>query len=523
MKFNYIKYNLKKINKKNMIEEHGSLAEKFIKKGFWLYLFSFIIGPIWYIVKIIISWELSVGEVWILYWVISLITLVSAYNDLWLTDSLNFFVPKYITEKRYDKVKTILTYALIAQMTTGISIALFFFFWADYLANNYFDSIEAKNVLKIFAFFFLGINIFQIISTFFMVVQNTFYNKIIEFTRMTFILIFVMGVFLLDLSNLINFSYSWLFWLYVWIIIAVIIFIKKYYNLYLKNEKIIWEKPLFNQIFKYAITIYIWAQAWTLLWQMDMQMIIYMKWSEPAWYYTTYLSIIWIPFLLIWPIFSLLYPMFSQMSSRWENDKIKIVKSLFQKNFLALSIAFSILFFVFANILTYILFWSKFIPSWIILQYSVLFLAFNFLLQMNWNILASIWKVKERLKIILIAIIFNFITNIILINAIWAPWAALATGIWWILIWILWEYYLGKEYIVWFDFKYLFKNLIILSSIWLLSYIYILPLFNWLNRLDWLFWFCLYSTIYFIIFAFINLSDFKFVLSEVKKIRTKKD
>jgi len=504
-----------------MIDEHWSLAEKFIKKWFWLYIFSFIIGPIWYIIKIIISWELSVSEVWILYWVISLITLVSAYNDLWLTDSLNFFVPKFITEKRYDKVKSILTYALIAQMTTGISIALFFFLWADFLANNYFDSKEAQWVLKIFAFFFLWINIFQIISTFFMVVQNTFYNKIIELIRMSFILFFVLWIFLLDLWNLVNYSYAWIVWLYIWILLAISIFMKKYYLPYLKQEKILWDKKLFKEIFKYALTIYIWVQAWTLLWQIDMQMIIYILWTEPAWYYTNYLSIIGIPFLLIWPIFALLYPMFSQMSSKWEIEKIKLVKSIFQKNFLVLSISFSVLFFVFAEVLTYILFWTKFLPSATILQYSILFLAFNFLLQMNWNILASIWKVKERLKIIFIAIVFNFFTNIIFINMIWAPWAALATGIGWVLIWILWEYYLWKDYIISFDYKYIFKNIFILSMIWILSYFYLIPLFEWLSRITSLIYFCLYSSIFFIIFAIINKKDLIYFINEIKKLRRK--
>lgn len=502
-----------------MIEEHWSLSEKFLKKGIWLYIFSFIIGPIWYIIKIIIAWELSVSDVWILYWVISLIILVSAYNDLWLTDSLNYFVPKYITKKRYDKVKSILAYALIAQMTTWITIAFFFFFWAEYLANNYFNTIEAKNVLKIFAFFFLWINIFQIISTFFMVVQNTFLNKIVEFFRILFILFFVLWVFIFDLSNVINFSYAWLFWLYIWIIISVILFLKKYYIPFLKNEKILWDKKLFKQIFKYSLTIYIWVQAWTLLWQMDMQMIIYMKWSIPAWYYTTYLSIIWIPFLLIWPIFGLLYPMFSQMNSKWESDKIKLVKSIFQKNFLVLSIAFSILFFAFADSLTNILFWTKFIPSWLILQFSILFLAFNFLLQMNWIILASIWKVKERLKIVFIAIVFNFFTNIIFINIFWAPWAALATWIGWILIWWLWEYYLWKEYRVNFNYKYIGKNIIVLWIIWLFLYTYLNPIFLNMDRIYWLWLFCLISAIYFSIFALLNYTDFRFFILEIKRLK----
>lgn len=523
MKFYFIKYNYENNKTKNMIEEHNSLAEKFIKKGFWLYLFSFIIWPIWYIVKIIISWELSVSEVWILYWVISLITLVSAYNDLWLTDSLNFFVPKFITEKRYDKVKSILTYAIIAQMTTGISIALFFFFGSDYIANNYFQSQSAIDVLKIFAFFFLWINIFQIISTFFMVVQNTFLNRIIELLRMLFILFFVVWVFFLDLWNLANYSYAWVFWLYIWIIIAVSIFIKKYYNIYLKNEKILWDKNLFKEIFKYALTIFIGMQAWVILGQMDMQMIIYMLWTEPAWYYTNYLSIISIPFMLIWPIFALLYPMFSQMHSKWETEKIKLIKSVFQKNFLVLSMSFSILFFVFAENLAYMFFGEKFLPSGDILKYAILFLAFNFLLQMNGSILAAIWKVKQRLKIVFIAIVFNFFTNIIFINMIWVEWAALATGMWWILIWILWEYFLWKDYKIIFDYKYIFKNIITLSGIWLMTYFYILPFFEDITRLNTLIFFCIFSLIYFLIFALLNKNDFIYLINEVKKLKKQKN
>jgi len=71
-------------------------------------------------------------------------------------------------------------------------------------------------------------------------------------------------------------------------------------------------------------------------------------------------------------------------------EKIKLVKSIFQKNFLVLSLSFSILFFVFAENLAYMFFGEKFLPSGDILKYAILFLAFNFLLQMNGSILAAI-------------------------------------------------------------------------------------------------------------------------------------
>lgn len=507
-----------------MIEEQNTLAEKFIRKWFWLYFFSFIMAPIWYAIKIIISWELSVADVWILYWVMSFIILVSAYNDLWITESLYFYIPKFILEKRYDRVKFFLFYAILIQIITWVSIALFFFYWADFLANNYFhakpDEVKKiSDVFKIFSFFFLSINIFQIITSFFMAIQNTFYSKVTDLIRMCFTLFFVLWLFLLDKSSLIGFSYSWLFWLVIWTLIAVNTFYNKYYKIYLKSEKLTFDKSLAWEIVKYASLIFITAEAWTILSQIDMQLIIYMLWAEPAWYYTNYLSMIWIPFMIIWPIFWLLFPIFSEMHWRKDYVKIKLIKQIFTKNFLIIWIWFNILFFVFAETISSILFWEKFIPSWTILKYSVLFLIFNFMLQINFNIMAWIWKVKDRLRIIVVAIIFNFILNIILIKEMWVEWSALATWIWWILIWVLSEYYLWKEYFVNYDFNSLFKNTIIMWIIWFLSYEYVVPYFYWLSRQFSFIYMLIFTVLYFLIFTLVNLREFKIFLWEVKKIR----
>ena len=261
-----------------MIEEYKSLSEKFLKKWFWLYFFSLIIWPVWYITKIMISEKITVSELWILYWIISLVTLISTYNDLWFTESLKHFIPKFVTEKNYDKVKSVLFYALFAQITTSLIIAAWFYFWADFIAENYFKSQEAKEILEIFAFFFIWINIFQTINNFFLAVQDAFAYKLTEFFRMIFILFSVIFVFFGNYSSLINYSYSWLIWLYIWIIITLFIFYKKYYKKYFSESKILIEKNLIKNITKYALLVSLWAQVWVLLSQIDMQMIIYMLW-----------------------------------------------------------------------------------------------------------------------------------------------------------------------------------------------------------------------------------------------------
>lgn len=505
-----------------MIEEHNNLTEKFIKKWLWLYVFSYIIAPIGYIVKIIVSGELSVSEVWILYGVISLISLVTAYNDLWMSESINHFVPEYVNQKRYDKVKTIIVYAFLAQIGTWISIALFFFFGADFLADHYFKSETAKSVMQIFAFYFLWINIFEVIATFFMAIQNTFYNKIMDLWRMSFLLLCTIFLYFLNLWNIVTYSYAWIVWLYVGILVAIFLFYVKYYKYYLKAEKIIWTKEMFFPIFKYALLVFLWAQAGTLLGQIDMQMIIYMLGAESAGYYTNYLSIISIPFMIIWPIFALLFPVFSELHSKKEYEKINSIKTIFNKNFLGIGLAFNILFFVFSEKIALILFWEKYIMSWIILKYSILFLTFNYLLQINFNIMAGIGKVKERIKIILIAIVVNIITNYILIKTMWVAGSSLATGLGWILIWLLSEIYLWKTFKSKFDFFFITKNILFLTFFWWLIYFYINPLLIPFWRIQSLLALSIISIIYFCIFILFNYKEFTAFIKELNSIRKRK-
>ena len=60
-----------------MLRSDETLSDKFIRKGFWIYFFMFLIAPLGYIIKMIVSRDLSVEEVGMLYGVISFISLIS--------------------------------------------------------------------------------------------------------------------------------------------------------------------------------------------------------------------------------------------------------------------------------------------------------------------------------------------------------------------------------------------------------------------------------------------------------------
>lgn len=508
-----------------MLNSEESLSEKFIKRGFWLYLFSFVVWPIWYIVKIILSNDLSVEEIWILYWIVSLVLLLSTYHDLWLTEALNFFLPKYIVEKDYNKFKSVLAYSLIAQIPTSLLIWIILFFSSDYLSVHYFKAwkiaLETQYSLKVFCLFFIWMNLYSIVNTVFWATQNTKFQKWTEFIRMVAILAFTCGFWFFWTWSLINYSWTWILWLLFWIWFSYVLFYKKYYIPYLKDAKVIFQKKLFFEIFSYALWVLLAANVSTILSQVDMQLIIYILWPRDAWYYTNYLSIIWIPFLIITPLISFLFPVISELNSNWNTSKISFIRSIFYKYFSLAAITASVFMFIFSKQLAFVFFWEKFISSWVILQFSILFIIFNFLLSINFQILAWIWRIRERVKILAVWLLFNIPLNLILIKWLWVNWSSLA-------VWLSWipMVYLSNKAIsnfkIQFDYKFLFKNTILVLIINLLIYQFIIPYFWFNNRLNNLIFILLIWFFYIITITLFNKTELGLFIRELKNFKINK-
>ncbi|MDR2640880.1 MAG: hypothetical protein LBC61_06390 [Candidatus Peribacteria bacterium] len=114
-----------------------------------------------------------------------------------MSESLKHFIPKYVTENRYDKVKFIVFFSFLVQIVTSIIIGLFFFFGANLVAIHYFHTEVALEVLKVFSFYFVFLCISQTLEHFFIAVQNTFAHKIVELLRSGFTMLYVIFVFFL--------------------------------------------------------------------------------------------------------------------------------------------------------------------------------------------------------------------------------------------------------------------------------------------------------------------------------------
>lgn len=429
-----------------MIQSYSSISEKILKKSVWLYILSFVIAPLWYVSKILISWEISVSELGILYGVISLLTLISAVSDLGISESLKYHLPILLKDKKYPEIKWLLLISTFVYIWLWIILWVVFFSLSYFISNQLFENTFAYQVLQIFAFFFLWLNLFHGISHFFLAVQNTLLYKLSEFFRHGFILISICCILFLDLASLKNFSYAWILWVYSWLLFAFTAFIRCYYKQYFSGIKSVFDISLIKRYFWYWCVAFLSSQVALILSQVDMQMILLLLSTQDAWYYSVYLSLIMIPFLIISPIFLLLFPVFSELSAQNKIDRIIKIKRQLTQVFFIVSIYFSSFLYIFSSEIAYVFFWEQYLISWDILRYSIPFLACNLFFQVNYCLLGWLGKIKYKFYISFIALVINTILNYILIQQIWVSGAALATAIWWIFVWYMSEFVLSSHY-----------------------------------------------------------------------------
>lgn len=245
----------------------------------------------------------------------SLMTILGAYNDFGMTESLNYFLPGYIHEKNTKKITNTFSIALVTQMVTSTILALCMYFGASWLAAHYFENPLAAVVLHILTIQFFADNVFRTVNTFFQAIQDTRLQKMTDFLRMFILMIIVCSLWFFDVHTIAIYAWSWSLAMLCGVTLSLIFLARKYHS-YFDFSSWKFRKEDYIHVFKYAFWVMLSANVGMLLSQIDMQMVITMLGTRDAGYYTNYLSLIRIPFLFLLPGIFFLFPVFSDLLKR---------------------------------------------------------------------------------------------------------------------------------------------------------------------------------------------------------------
>lgn len=476
-----------------------------LKKNLWIYFFSFLIAPLGYIVKIIMTRTISQEDYGIFVSVMSFVMILGAYNDFGMADSLNFFLPEHLHTKNKKKITETLSIALVTQILSSTVLAIVLFFLSDILAQHYFEAPASATLLHIFIIFFFWDNIFRSINTFFQSLQDTKLQKWTDFLRNIFQLVLIFGVSIGGHSSITYYAWAYNGSVILWIFVSIIILYYKYHTYFTLTGWFFWRHEYFK-IFKYAIFVMLSANVGVILGQIDTQMIVVMLGTTQAWFYNIYLSLIRIPFIFLLPGVYFLFPVFSDLIKRWDVQKVQIIYTFCYELFSVVAVFMISFFILFWDVLTAMLFWSWYAISGKILLYSAPFLIFNFLLQIDFQLLNALWRPKTKMFILLFAVVVNLVTNFIFLKLWGIVGSAFASGIGWVFIWIL-SFREIKEYLNHFRWKMFLRNLLgVLFFSVLLAYLHIENLLS--GRLQMFEGVLAVMLAYWVLFIILNLWEF---------------
>lgn len=503
--------------------EQESLSKKLISKWFRAYIFIIFTAPVSYLLRLLASNTLSVADVGIFYWVLSLISLLYSYNDLGLTESMQYFLPKYWLEWKKGQIKNTIWLSFFMQLLTWVVIFLLLFLNADWIAIHHFHTIEAIKVIKIMSFYFLWYNILQVCNAVFVAFQDTFSSWMMNFVNFSSALIFSVLFWLWASFNVSFFALAWILWVAAWIWIWLVQLVRKYSDLF-KLERDTIDKKLISNQFKYAFRVFLTTNIATLLWNVDQQLVLNKLWTEASWYFTNMLSLLNIFILIVNPFLTLLFPVTTELSTRKEKEKFKSLESMMYTHFAFLAIVVWWIFLIFWQEISVLLYWEKFRFSGELLQILWPCLIFNCLSTLNFYLLAWLWKIKQRFSILLVSLIINVTCNILVLYVfnleLHAVVSVLALS--WMVQFLWWLFVLKRNHPFSFDWRFLFKNILIICILCLLfiwvknNSILFVPNQNRWQLLFMLAWICV---IYVWVIIWFNRWKIKNLILEVKNIR----
>ena len=420
------------------------LETKLKRNGFWLYFFSFLVAPTGYLIKIMIAGSLSIEEIGLFYSILWLVSILAAYNDLWLTESLQYYLPHYLIDKKYNESKSIFIYTLLLQLISGIVIWGGLYFGAERFAIRYFKNTAAIPLLQYFSLYFIFINIFQAINSFFIATQRVKRSQGLEAARMWFV---TLGTGALVLRGTLSVSSFTLVRLSGVIIACLLwyVWLRKYFGSIIHHATTLWDKALFDKQRKYGIRVMIGAGTGTLFWQINQQFALYYLGAEAAWYRAYYLSFYTIVGIITWPLITYLFPLLNELYKKNHHDKIAYLYKLLFIGIILFGIIGGLSGYFLAQPVAVLLFGEQFRQAGVLFQYYAPFVFTIPLIGILFQDIASRGLVKERVWVLTVWLIANTIASFMLGKSYGLPWLVYAQLIGNIVLLLGWWYYYKKK------------------------------------------------------------------------------
>lgn len=417
---------------------------KYLARGsITVFLFTVLANLFNYLIRLVLSRELSVADYGLFYAIIAFISFFISFRDLGLSAAIVKFIPEFNAKKEYGKIKSLLKYAFKMQLIFVISSIILISLFSNQISSLIFNQ-QISNLI-ILASFILFADLFMVFEMkFFQGSQKPSLFSSILLVKNIIILIILLFLQPLTLEKCFFSFISSHF-------ITFLIFSPKFKKLYEKlSEPVSITKKFKKQIWDFSLPVFFGMIAYLFLGYIDTIMLTIFRSLEEVGLYQVALPTASLLFIFMISIRSVLIPTVSELWSLKETEKIsKIMERATKLSFITILPGFFILF-SFPKTILSILFGPEYVSAYIALKILSFTSIFFLLRGLMSTILISRGKTWLNTKAGIYMTVFNIISNLILIP-IYGIIGAAVTTVFSFFIGFLITYKYSKKYL---DFNF---------------------------------------------------------------------
>ncbi len=410
----------------NMFEKSSVLTEKVVKSSGVVLLFTFLGAALGYLIRLFYSNHLSIEMFGLFYAALAFFTLVSTYLDLGLGYSVIYFIPQFAKQQQLKKVALIFQYYQIIQLIVTVVAAISLFFSADFLAREYFKFAQAVGLIYVFSGYLVINGMFSALNMAFVGLQKEVYYSSLQFFRLFLIFVFSLLFWFFGQNNVFFYTLAWLISNLVIVAIYYVILSKKYTFLF---QAFSWDQALLKTMLAYGLPTLITASLYIFITSIDAVFLTSLRNVTEVGIYNVVYPLATLAGLVLTPINTLTLPLVSHLMVDEGHKVSRFIHSIL-KLIPFVSLYFGLYIALFSSSLVSLLFGAKWVD---LVELPLTIFALGYILSplasLLFTILSGMGKVKERLKLSIVLVVFSLVSSLTLISLWGVVGAAIANSL----------------------------------------------------------------------------------------------
>lgn len=398
-----------------------------------VFIMSILDAIVAYISRIVMARNLTPEEYGLFTAVFTFITFFLFFRDLGMGHALSKYIPEYIVKGEHQHIKSGIVFVFIFQIISSSILAIILLILAPFLAEQYFKNPLAKPILLLLLLYVFGSPVFRMFRHISGGFQKMKLFSIFEFLKNSIVLLILLILFYFN-TGIYAPAIAYALVCYIVVVITFPFMWKMYPLTKYKMENF---KKVSKNLFIFGMPIFATSIAGKIISYVDILILTYYRSLTEVGVYNVILPSAMIFLHFGSSVSVVIFPMFSELWTKKDSRRMTEALRLIQKYSFVIILPAALVAISSSKLLIETFFGAEYVSGTLSLQILIIGMLFYVVAGINNHIISAIGQPKTVAKIIILAMIFNFILNIIIIPIWGIEGAALTTTFSYLMVLIL--------------------------------------------------------------------------------------